>query len=355
MHEFARRVAVATLIVIALVVTALALWKLRVLIALLLLAFILAAAMRPGVDRLLRWGVPRSVGVLVHYAVLAGLIGVTLWLAVPRALDQVEQALGTTSIPTSAGEAKRAASRTTGFRHDLLVSLQHRLERLPSGGSVVHPALEITKTAFEAVVGVFFVFAAAAYWIFERNRAVALVVTLLPVGRRRVVRDTWDLIDAKLGAFVRGQILLIAFVATLLSLGFFAIGLRYWLLVGVFAGVVEIVPVIGPLSAGALAIGVGLTDSVLTAAAAGLIVFAVRMLEDYVVIPRVLGHAVGLSPLLVLVGVTATGLLLGAFYVLLAVPLVAVLVTLVDVIVRDKDPAEEEVPALIFSAKDAEG
>jgi len=71
-----------------------------------------------------------------------------------------------------------------------------------------------------------------------------------------VVRDTWELVDLRLGAFVRGQALLIAVVATILSAGFWATGLPYWLLVGVFAGVVEIVPVIGPLVAGITAIGV---------------------------------------------------------------------------------------------------
>ena len=72
----------------------------------------------------------------------------------------------------------------------------------------------------------------------------------------------------------------------------------------------------------------------------------VRQLEDYVVIPRVMGHVTGLSPLLVLVSVSAIGLLFGGFYVLLATPLTAVLATLLDVIVRDKDPAEEDVPAV---------
>jgi predicted PurR-regulated permease PerM len=78
------------------------------------------------------------------------------------------------------------------------------------------------------------------------------------------------------------------------------------------------------------------------------------LIQDYVVGPRVLGHAVGLSPLIVLVTVTTVGLLFGGFYVLLATPLAAVLATLVEVIVLDKDPADQEVPALIFPAKDAE-
>jgi predicted PurR-regulated permease PerM len=148
---------------------------------------------------------------------------------------------------------------------------------------------------------------------------------------------------------------LIAFVGTMLSLIFWAIGLPFWLLLGIFAGIVEIVPVIGPLAAGVIAVGVGLTVSVGVALAAGLAVLGVRLFEDYVVVPKVLGHAVGLSPLVVLVSVTAIGLLLGGIYVLLAVPIAAVLVTLVDVIVRDKDPADEEVPTLLFPAKDAEG
>jgi predicted PurR-regulated permease PerM len=145
-----------------------------------------------------------------------------------------------------------------------------------------------------------------------------------------------------------------AFVATVLSISFWAIGVPFWLLLGIFAGVVEIVPVIGPLAAGVVAVGVGLTASWHVALFAGIAVLVVRQFEDYVVIPRVMGHAVGISPLLVLISVTAVGLLFGGFYVLLATPFVAVLVTLVDVIVRDKDPADEETPAVLF-AKESRG
>ena len=104
---------------------------------------------------------------------------------------------------------------------------------------------------------------------------------------------------------------------------------------GVFAGVVEIVPVIGPLTAGALAVGVGLTESWHLALTAAVVVVAVRLLEDYLVIPNVLGDAVGLSPLVVLVSVTATAILFGGWAVLLAIPLAAVLATLVSVIVLE--------------------
>jgi predicted PurR-regulated permease PerM len=347
MKETASRAFLTTLVAVSVVVAVIALWKLRLLIALIFFAFIVAAAMRPSVEALKRRRVPRGIGIAIHYLALAGFIALLLWLVVPRAVDQVQAAIG--------GDSLRAeARRETGWKHDALVGLDRWLRDLPGTSNLVDRALDATVLGFEILIGVFFVLASAAYWIFERNRAITLVVSLLPHNKRRVVRDTWDLIDLKLGAYVRGQLVLIVAVATVLSLSFWVIGLRYWILVGAFAGVVEIVPVIGPFSAGALAVGVGLTASWQLALIAGLIVLAVRLLEDYLVIPNVLGDAVGLSPLLVLVSVTATAILFGGFAVLLAIPLAAVLATLVSVTVLDRDPADEEVPTVLFPAQDAE-
>ena len=89
-------------------------------------------------------------------------------------------------------------------------------------------------------------------------------------------------------------------------------------------------------AAGGLAVGVGLTASVTTAVSAGAAVLIVRLLEDYIVMPRVLGDAVGLSPLLVLVAVTACGVVFGGLAVLLAIPVAAVLVTRLDVLILKK-------------------
>jgi predicted PurR-regulated permease PerM len=350
MGETAKRVSIATLIVIAIVATALALWKLKLILALVFLGFILAAAMRPGIDALRKRGVPRPAGLLLHYLAFAGVIALLLWIVVPRAVNQVQNALGgSTSV-----EIHREAAQSEGIKQEILTAIDRRLRDLPEAGELFHPALEITIKAFEIVLGFFFVLATAAYWLFERDRAVDFFASLLPRPKRKRFRDTWDLIDLKLGAFVRGQALLIVLVGTVLSLSFWAVGLPYFILVGAFAGVVELVPVIGPLLAGALAVGVGFTESWQLALAAGLCVLVVRLLEDYLIIPRVLGDAVGLSPLLVLISVTAVGILFGGFAVVLAVPLVAVLVTVLDVVVRDKDPAEEDVPTVLFPAKEAE-
>ncbi|MHB8469629.1 MAG: AI-2E family transporter [Gaiellaceae bacterium] len=348
MGATAKRAAVVTLVAGSIVVAALALWKIKVVIALLFLGFIIAAAMRPGIDWLHRRArIRRGLGVLIHYLAVLGLIALVLWLVVPPAIHQVQQAIGSSSL-------HHEATHSTGIKHTILSGIDKRLRRLPSGSSLVHPAVTVTKTAFEVLVGIFFVFAVGAYWIFERDNAIAVAQSMSPPQHRRVVRDTWILIDQKLGAFVRGELVLIVFVAVLLSTAFWAIGLPYWILIGAFAGIFEIVPVIGPLVAGGLAVGVGLTQSPVLAAGAGAIVLGVRMIEDYAVIPKVLGHATGLSPLVVLVSVSVVGILFGGFYVLLAIPIAAVVATLVDVVLRDVDPAEQDVPAFIFSPGDAE-
>jgi predicted PurR-regulated permease PerM len=350
MGSTAKRAAVATLVAGGILVLALALWKVKVVIALFFLGMIIAAAMRPGVDWLHRRArISRGFGVLIHFLALVGVVALFLWLIVPPAITQVQQAIGGSAL-------HHEVVHSSGFKHQILSSLDKRLRNLPSGSKLLHPALTVTKTAFEALVGIFFMFAVAAYWIFERDKAIALAQSLAPRQHRRVVRDTWILIDQKLGAFVRGELVLIVFVAAVLSGAFWLINLPYWLLIGTFAGVFEIIPVIGPLAAGAVAVGVGLTQSWQMALYAGLIVLAIRQIEDYAIVPRVLGHAVGLSPLVVLTSVTTIGILFGGFYVLLAIPIAAVLVTLVDVVLRDVDPAEQEVPTVMFpGAKEEAG
>ena len=346
----AKRTAIATLVAGGIVVGALALWELRLVLAMLFAAAIIAAAFRPSVDWLARHRVPRAAGIGLHYLAIVGALAIGLAFAVPAALHQVDRALS----PSGKAEVARAAKHSTGVKHEVLTALKKRLAHLPKRSDLVGPAVGIGKKAFEVVIGVFFTFAAAAYWLIERDRTIDVVCSLIPRPKRKKVRDTWDLIDLRLGAFVRGQVLLIVAVGITLSLLFWIIGEPYWILVGSFAGLVEIVPVIGPLVAGALAVAVGFTASVHVAVLAAACVLAVRLLEDYLIMPKVLGEAVGLSPLLVLVSVTAIGILFSGWAVLFAVPLAAVVVTLFDVILRDVDPAQEETPAVIFSAREGE-
>jgi predicted PurR-regulated permease PerM len=344
----ARKTATATLVAVAIIVAALALWKLRLLIALFFLGIVIAAAMRPSIEWLhRRYHVPRAIGVIAHYLGFLAAIGLFLYLVVPTAITQIDHAIG--HVPTSTSELHRAAEHSHGIRHEILSAIDKRLRQLPSGAGLLHPAITVTKTLFEILVGILFMFAVGAYWIFERDATIGLVQSMLPRKHRRVTRDTWVLIDMKLGAFVRGQFLLVMLVAVLLSFAFWLDGEPYWLLIGAFAGVVELVPIVGPIAAGVIAIGVGLTAGWTVAIGAGLAVLILRQLEDYVIVPRVMGHAVGLSPLVVLISVVMVGYLLGPLYVLIAIPIASIAATVVDVVVRGRDPAEEEAPTVLFA------
>ncbi|HEY2354841.1 MAG TPA: AI-2E family transporter [Gaiellaceae bacterium] len=346
----ARRAAIATIVVISIVLVALALWKLRVLIALMFIGFVIASAMRPSVDWLYRRArVPRTLGVLLHYVLFFAAVGLFLYLVVPIAITQVHNAIG--PVPTDPAKLHHAATHSHGLRHAILSAIDKRLRQLPSGAGLLHPAIDATKTAFEVLVGILLMFAVGAYWIFERDSAIALIQSVVPRHHRRVTRDTWVLIDMKLGAFMRGEFLLVVIVATLLSLAFWLDNEPYWLLVGVFAGVVELVPIVGPIGAGVLAVGVGLTAGWGVAIGAGIAVLILRQLEDYIIAPRVMGHAVGLSPLVVLVSVIGIGYLLGWLYVLIAIPIAAIASTLIDVVVHGSDPAEQDPPAVLFPAQ----
>ena len=335
--------------VVAVVAAALALWELRLLIFLFLLGVTWAAAMRPSVERLHRYGLPRSAGVLLHFLAVIGLLALILWLAVPQAIQEVEQALG--DVPTSQAELRGAAKDSTGVKHELFVVLQGELKDLPSISELIHPAVAITTKAVKVALYLFFALATAAYWIFERDRAQRFVLGLVAPERRRDVRATWNLIDLKLGAYVRGQLLTITFVSLTLSTAFALIGLPFWLLLGVFAGLVEVVPVIGPFLAGLAAVGVGLTIDWQHALYAAIAVWGLRLVQDYVINPYVFGHAVALSPLIILITVTSVGLLLGGVYVVLSVPLASIVATILDVTAFGTDPDKEPEPKVFFPAK----
>lgn len=341
----ARRALIATAVAVGVVALALALWKLRLIVALVFVAITWAAAMRPGVEWLARHRVPRSAGVLLHYFALAGLVALFLSFVVPHLI---------TETTTAIQNASTIKPHPSGLRDRIFNALHRRLAHVPATSAILHPAISAGKKALEIVVGIFFTLASAAYWVFERDRFIDFVTSFVSRPKRKKVRDTWILIDLKLGAFVRGQLLLIGIVGTVVSAAFYVIGEPYFLLIGIAVALLEIVPVIGPLVGLILAVGTGLTVSWHTAVAAGVALLVVRVAQDYLVNPRVLGGVVGLSPLIVLISVSVVGVLLGPFYVLISVPLASLVVTVMDVVVRGVEPAEAEVPTVLFPAKETE-
>ncbi|MGZ4292476.1 MAG: AI-2E family transporter [Gaiellaceae bacterium] len=321
----------ATAAALAVGAVAVGIWQVRSVLIFLLLALTLAAAIRPGVEWLGRHHVPESVAILLHFLVVGGAVGLLFWLAVPPALHQIGHALDQNAI------AGAHAGQAAGVRDHVLSWLQQHLRRLPTGTEILHPVATYGQKAGEAFVAIFFTLAATWYCVSERDAIIKLLTALAPEAKRDKARETYLALDNRLGAYTRLRFLMVFAVGAVLSAGFYVIGLNYWLLVGAFIGLIEIVPLIGPLIGSLLVLVVGLPQSLHIAALSLLWLVAVREFQSYVVNPRI-GRTVGLSPLVTLLSVAVVGVLFGGFAVILAVPFTSAVATLIDVLVLGHEP-----------------
>lgn len=136
-----------------------------------------------------------------------------------------------------------------------------------------------------------------------------------------------------LSDYLRGQILLIILMSSVSWLALSILQVKYALIIGIFTGFAEIIPIIGPIAAGTVAVTVALFDGVQTFGMSPLfqgvtvaaLYFLLRQIEDIFVIPHVLGHATKLHPLVVLFAVIAGGHLWGILGMILAVPIAALI------------------------------
>ena len=326
-RDVARLAGVASVALVGVAALAFGLWRVRDIVVLLLLALTFAAAMRPGVEWLQRHRFPQPAAIAAFFLGVGAVFILFFWAAVPPAVHQVEEAL-----------RRHSASRSTGVRQDVLAWIDRNLNRLPSGHDLVHPVAAYGQSATHAIVAVFFTLAATWYWISERDRMIDLLAALLPESKRDRARRTYLAIDDRLGSYTRLKFFMIFAVGAALSLGFYLVGLKYWLLAGGFVSLVEIVPVIGPLVGVIFVLAIGLPQSLHVALLSVLVVVAVREFQSYVINPHVMGHSVGLSPLVTLVSVSVVSVLFGSLAVVLAVPFTSAVATLIDVFVLDREP-----------------
>jgi predicted PurR-regulated permease PerM len=321
------RVAKATAAALAVIALAFGIWQVRSVLILLLLALTLAAAIRPGVEWLQRHRVPQSIAILLHFAVVGAALALLVWVAVPPALHQIGHALDQNAI----------GGTPPGVRDHVLAWLQLHLHQLPTATQLLHPVATYGHKAGTVVVAIFFTLAATWYCVSERDAIIKLLTALAPESKRDRARETYIALDRRLGAYTRLRFAMVFAVGAVLSAGFYVIGLDYWLLVGAFVGLVEIVPVIGPVVGSILVLTVGLPQSLHIAALSLLWLVAVREFQSYVVNPHI-GQTVGLSPLVTLLSVAVVGVLFGGLAVILAVPFTSAVATLIDVLVLGHDP-----------------
>jgi predicted PurR-regulated permease PerM len=177
-------------------------------------------------------------------------------------------------------------------------------------------------------------FLITSFFLMMNGKQVArTLVNLVPKIHQAEVRYVGGHINGILRGYIRGTLLLIPIMAVLTTIALWLLGVRYALLIGIVSGVVEILPIIGPWSAAAFAIIMAVFQSPLpfgdtvfmVAAVIGAVYFSLRMFEDYVIIPAVVGPAVHLHPILVIAAILAGAEIGGILGLFLAIPFMSVM------------------------------
>ncbi|CAN5923907.1 AI-2E family transporter [soil metagenome] len=304
----------------------------------LFLAFLLAYALDPFVDRLEALRVPRPLGAILVMLGIAGLVTVVLIYAIPVFVDEVRDA--SSAIPEQIHALQ--ARVEPWFATTLHVKLPHTIadlekaatERMQSGGAYENARTFLFGTigyvgvALSALIVPVF----ALYLLIDFDRIVARVGQLVPRRWSSPIGDVARQIHKTLSGYVRGQLTANIVLAALYATGLRMVDIRLAVLIGVFTGMLAFVPYVGFAVGLCLAMSMAILDWQGPGTLLGVVtvMVGVQVIDAMVITPRIVGRSVGLAPLEVILTMMAAGSLFGFLGVLLAVPLGAVAKILVQ-------------------------
>lgn len=341
-----RRVALATLVATAVVLSFYIIIRFHNVVIILLAAVMLSVAMEPLIRRFERRGVPPAAGVVLIYVIFIAVFGALIWLAAPLVVDQ--SALLTRRFSESYSTIR--TELVTG--NNLVVSrLARHLPRLspllrtsPTEEEILAgftSLINATRIGFDIMLGIVATLLLALYWTLESRRIKRAFLLLLPSRHRDDARDLIAAIEGRIGNYVVGQGLLCLVIGVISFIAYLLIGLPNALTLAVFAGLMEAVPLVGPLVGAVPAIAIALTISPTTALWVVVATIIIQQLENNLLVPRVMSRALGVSPLITLLAMLGAGSLFGIPGVLIALPLASTVQMLVERFVLQRSASEE--------------
>jgi predicted PurR-regulated permease PerM len=200
--------------------------------------------------------------------------------------------------------------------------------------------LDLLSTIGHTLINFMTVFFLAFYWLVERATIKRALLRLVPPRRAADVNAVWLEVEQKLGGWVRGQILVMLAMAFLAGVGFWVIGLPNPVLLGVLAGVAELIPMVGPFLAFAPALLVALGIDLWTAGIVLAYAVVIQQIESNLLVPRIMGRTVGISPLTVVLGILIGAILYGLPGAFLAVPIAGAIQVIVAHALGMEEPAQ---------------
>ncbi|MDQ3149817.1 MAG: AI-2E family transporter [Chloroflexota bacterium] len=321
----------ASLVVLGVVLAAYLLYQLRLLLILVFLAVLLAAGLY-GLVRLFERFLPRILAVLISYALLIGVFGLVLFLIFPPLIRQAVDFAD--DLPRIAGELRAGAISLidgvggAGTGDEIVDTLTSGAQdSLPALGSLVSVPLTLASILTNALVVIFL----SALMLIERDRVRGWTMEFVQKPDRDAVMGVSRNALLKLGAYVRGQLVVMAIIGTGSAIGMLVLGVPFAVPLGALSFITAAIPLAGAFIAGGPIVLVALTVSPITALLMLAWIVVLQQLEGSVITPYIQGKVVNLSAIAVLLGVVAGTSLAGIVGGIIAIPLVAV----ADVILRD--------------------
>jgi predicted PurR-regulated permease PerM len=185
---------------------------------------------------------------------------------------------------------------------------------------------EVTTGLLETILVFFLAPVVAFYVLIDLPRVRREAVALIPPRHQEEVLHVSRRLGGAIGGFIRGQVTVAVIVGIMMSVGFRIIGLEFWLIIGMIAGFLNIIPFVGPWVGGILGVLVGfVTADATTALWAGVVAIVVQQLDNHLISPNVLRATVSLHPAVIILVLVLGGAIGGIWGVLLAVPVTAIL------------------------------
>ena len=282
---------------------------------------------RQRIVALSRRRLPRAAAILVIYAAVLGTLGGIAAAVVPPMVRQSQEFWK--QLPHYMDMAQQRLASWGLISPD--ASFKELLQQAPTGsGDAVNVVLATLWGFVGGIFGIITILLLTFYLLVDAQNLFAVFVRLFQRRNRTRVSKISELAAAKISAWLGGQMLLGLIIGTMSAIGFFLMGVPYFFVLAVIAGIGEMIPMVGPLLSAVPAVLVALTVSPSLALGVAGFCWALQLIENNVLVPKVMGETVGLSAVTVIASLIIGSELLGFVGALLAVPTAAIIQVLFE-------------------------
>lgn len=278
------------------------------------LSYIIMAALNPFVRTLRQYKVPKLIAIIFVYTLVIAFIVLLVIPILPFFVSQVEALFK--AIPAYVDSASSSLGITVNKSQiNSLIA--------PAASAIGQNALSVTTKVLGGIFSVITIFILSFYMLIDRQRLGREVPNLIPNEYKERGVLTIHLVEEKLGAWLRGQVVLSLAIGLITWIALTILGIPFALPLAILAGFLEIIPTLGPIIASIPAIIVGLAISPIMAVAIIAIYTGIQLAENNILVPKIMEKAVGLNPVVIIIAILVGGNLLGVIGALLSIPFVS--------------------------------